>query len=347
METPTIHMEHNLTTDKKLTPQFFFVTLGMFIALLVTSISVVQLLFGALDKLLPDVLNSVYTYGYQSYNYNTIRTTIATLIIFFPVYLALSYYFNKLATEKILTYYNAVLKKWVLYIILFAAVLTTMIDLSVLIRYFVSGEITTRFIWKVVAILLVSGTIFAYYYLKLKNKASKGISYVFVVLGVIYVVISVVLGFSVIGSPKTQRQLQFDQRRIDDLSNIQSQILSFYQQKKRLPERMDELVDPLQSYVSLPKDPEFMRGATYQYTRENDTTFKLCATFSLPLPKDFQPLYTDKYQVAQMDIAVSSAPVGGFTEESWDHQAGYSCFTRTIDPQRYPFFDDTRPVMPI
>lgn len=347
METPTIHMEHNLTADKKLTPQFFFVTLGMFIALLVVSISLVQLLFSALDKMLPDVLQSVYTYGYQSYNYNTIRTTIATLIIFFPVYLGLSYYFNKLATEKILTYYNAVLKKWVLYVILFAAVLTTMIDLSVLIRYFVSGEITTRFIWKVVAILLVSGTIFAYYYLRLKNKASKGISYVFVVLGIMYVIIAVVLGFNVIGSPKTQRQLQFDQRRIDDLSTIQSQILSFYQQKKRLPERLDELVDPLQSYVSLPKDPEFMRGATYEYRKENDTAFKLCATFSLPIPKEFQALYTSGYEIAKMDIATSSPSMGGFVGETWDHQAGYTCFTRTIDTERYPFFDDTKPVMPL
>ncbi len=58
-------------------------------------------------------------------------------------------------------------------------------------------------------------------------------------------------------------------------------------------------------------------------------------------------MYVSGYEIAKMDIATSSPSMGGFVGETWDHQAGYTCFTRTIDTERYPFFDDTKPVMPL
>ena len=36
------------------------------------------------------------------------------------------------------------------------------------------------------------------------------------------------------------------------------------------------------------------------------------------------------------DVATSSYPYPGGVNESWDHQAGRTCFERTIDKDIYP-----------
>jgi hypothetical protein len=39
------------------------------------------------------------------------------------------------------------------------------------------------------------------------------------------------------------------------------------------------------------------------------------------------------------DMAVSSYPYYGGTNESWDHEQGRTCFERIIDPDVYPPFE--------
>ena len=60
---------------------------------------------------------------------------------------------------------NEVIKKWVVYIILFLSAIVIMVDLVALIRYFVSGEITARFILKVVVVLITASIVGKYYIL--------------------------------------------------------------------------------------------------------------------------------------------------------------------------------------
>ncbi len=327
--------------EKKITPQFFFLTIGVIITLLVSSIALVNLFFASLDKLFPDILTGVYQYGYMIQDFETIRTSLSVLIIFFPTFLILSYSLQKL-TEKKISLYNAILRKWSLYTVLFLSVLVCVIDLAVLVRYFVSGEITIRFILKVIIVMCVSSISFYFYFKQLKESNTKNDVYILLCIANILVILAIAIGFFVMGSPAEQRKLQLDQRRIEDLINIQNQVLEFWRQKSRLPERTEELLNPLNQQQTFPRDPEFNRGASYEYKKMSELQFELCATFALPIPQGVRqrnngsvsyPVY-NKNTIENVHIFEST--FAGQANESWDHDAGRTCFVRIIDPELYP-----------
>lgn len=332
--------------NPKLTPRFFFISLGVLVTLITSVSSFLILFFEALNKRLPDALNSVYQYGYNSYNYETIRASLATLIIFFPIFMILSYLWNRESREDI-GFYNLVIRKWMVYLILFLASLLIVIDLVTLVRYFVSGEITSRFILKVSGALFAGLLVDFYYSLKMKNinfnsQRSKRWGMVCGIVSTIIFLGLIVWSFSVMGSPKDQRAWRLDEKRTNDLQNIQYQVINYWQQKEKLPEKLSDLSNPISSY-SLPVDPEFEKGKVYEYMPKDNLTFELCATFTRDMQKGWQennyggvrPMYKEA-----SDIAVSSYPYpGGGINESWDHKEGRTCFTRTIDKDIYPPFE--------
>ena len=330
---------------------FLFLALGVVISGITSVVSFLTLVFNILNKQFPDVLNSTYQYGYNSYDYDSIRSAMATLIIFFPIYIIISYFFNK-RTKLGLGKIDEIIRKWLIYIILFFSALVVAIDLVALVRYFVAGEITTRFILKVLAVLIIIFIIGMYYIFSLRGwkKIFKRIDIgVWVVIkSSVLVLVLIFWSFHVMGTPKQQRLSRLDDKRVQDLQNIQGQIINYWQQKSKLPISLNDLVNPL-SGTSLPIDPEFEKGKTYEYdvkTDNKDThSFELCATFSLPIPKGWQENQNYGYGVpiaypmGASGSTVSSMPIipnmGGINE-SWDHQAGRTCFERTIDNDLYP-----------
>lgn len=331
-------------TKSRFSVGFFFLCLGTLITLITSVVAFINLVFETLDKRFPDVLNASYQYGYSTYEYESIRMALATLIIFFPVFLVVSYFWKKFSRFE-LGQVDDMFKKWVIYIILFLSSLIIVIDLVTLVRYFISGEITYRFILKVITILVVALVVGFYYISLLREKeGSKSKDMLLAGVGVVLVVVAISYSFAIIGSPMKQRLLRLDDRRVNDLQNIQQQVINFWQQKEKLPADLKELVNPLSGY-SLPVDPEFEKGNMYEYLPKDKLTFELCATFSLPIPKGWREYKGGgMYPSPMMPIAYDEAAVsslsypypGGGTNESWDHEAGRKCFSRTIDKDIYP-----------
>ena len=123
------------------------------------------------------------------------------------------------------------------------------------------------------------------------------------------------------------------------MQSIQWQVINYWQQRSRLPNTLDDLADPIASYA-VPKDPEFEEGRVYEYTRYEAMSFEICATFTLPMPKGWVENrgYGVGGAMPMRDVAVSSMPYPGGAGENWDHDAGRSCYQRTIDPEVYPPF---------
>lgn len=343
----TLHTTH----PHQMTPQYFFLTLGTLIALFTVSISFMNLIFETLNLAFPDVLSATYQFGYNSYNYEGIRTTLATVIIFFPIYLALSYFWAK-ESKQDLTTYNSTLRKWALFVILFLVVLTVAVDLVTLVRYFISGELTTRFLLKVGSVFLIAITLFGYYFKELKKDTLLflRVQFLFPVIATLFVLVGVIYSFSVIGTPSSQRAFRLDQKRIEDLQNIQSQIITYWQQREVLPMSLGDLIDPLNSWQVIPKDPEFQKNINYEYVKKGDLEFILCATFSKPIPQGWQensmryPVPVGVYDKEASVSSIAGMPgYSGSQNESWNHEAGRTCFTRKIDPQIYPPFNNGVP----
>lgn len=326
-----------ITSQTKVTPAFFFLSLGVIVGLIWSVSSFLILFFETLEQKFPDALNAVYQYGYNSYNFDGIRSAMASLIIVFPIFLVISYFWRKVSSNE-LSKWDAVIRKWMLALVLFLASLLIIIDLVTLVRYFVSGETTLRFVLKVAGTFIVAIIAGSYYAYELKNSLFpwKNIVKLYAIKSTILVVALVVFSFMVIGSPKTQRALRFDDRRIQDLQSIQWQVITYWQQKEKLPKELNDLKNPISGF-SLPVDPEVETGKVYEYKPTGNLSFELCAQFSLPIPKGWQEggasgVYP--MPISERDVA-SSYPYGG-VNDSWDHQAGRTCFTRTIDKDLYP-----------
>lgn len=143
---------------------------------------------------------------------------------------------------------------------------------------------------------------------------------------VVAITASVVAGLFIVGSPKAERLARFDERRANDLQMIQSEVTSYWQQKNRLPQSLEELQYDL-GYFIPPTDPQ--TGAPYEYRVLAPLRFELCTVFSAASEEAFP----NGGRVAMPKPA--GAP---FVEadNGWTHGVGRMCFTRTIDPERFP-----------
>lgn len=300
----------------KTTPRDFFLYLGAMATLYISAVSLVMLLFEYIDALYPDPLQ-----GYIDMYSSSMRFAIASLIVVFPLYVALTKKLNhdlRAHPEK----KEIRVRKWLIYLTLFIGGAVLAGDLIALINTFLGGELTTRFVLKVLVVLIVVGGAFKYYYFDLKGKWEQEPNMARMVgwVALAFVCASIVAGFFVIGSPQTQRLMRFDQVRLSDLQNIQYQIVNYWQLKERLPATLAEMEDPLTGFI-VPKDPS--TNESYVYRATAPLTFELCATFKTESRGDAKS--TVPYPV-----------MNGFENENWKHGIGEACFSRTIDPERFP-----------
>lgn len=328
-------MEHH----NKVTPYFFFITLGTLIALITSVSAFLNLVFETLNHVFPDVLTDSYLSGYYSYSFDAVRNALSLLIIVFPIYLILEHLWRK-ASEAGLSGFPETLRKWALYLILFLTSVTVIADLVTLVRYFVSGEITTRFILKVAVVLIVAGMVGWYYVRRLKKPKADGWDKWVMIKSVVLVLATIVWAFTVIGGPGSQRTLRLDQKRLEDLQSIQWQVISYWQQTETLPTELSAIGTPLSGYKT-PSDPEFEKGRVYEYriVDAKTNTFELCATFTAPLPKGWVSNGGGGAYPVRDSATSSVAPFpGSVGNDLWEHEVGRTCFARTIDPVFYPPF---------
>jgi hypothetical protein len=284
------------------------------IALYWSAGSMLTLLFAYVNVWVPDPLEPYASAA------GAINWPLAMLTIIFPVYLWSVWFLNRdLARYPEKNEYK--IRRWLLYLNVFLAGALLIGDMVALIYGFLSGGLSARFLLKVLAVFAVGAAVFAYYLFDLRRQAGYASKLRFWGWGAAAAVLAVIIaGVSLAGSPFRQRLLRFDERKVGDLQNIQWQVVNFWQNKKRLPADLAELRDPISGFAA-PRDPQ--TGAAYEYRRTGELSFELCAEFNLRSEKGrgAAPLIYPDY---------------GAGEGSWEHGEGRVCFTRTIDPERYP-----------
>jgi uncharacterized protein YacL len=143
------------------TPKHFVLQLGSLISLYISLGFLLGLLFGIINLKFPDATEGYWALESAS---SAVRLGIAMVIVFFPTYLILTRLVNKLRRqEKNGSYLN--LTKWLVYLSLLVGGGVLLGDLVAVIMTFLEGEITQRFIFKALAVLVVVGLAFHYYIL--------------------------------------------------------------------------------------------------------------------------------------------------------------------------------------
>ncbi|HVM90891.1 MAG TPA: DUF5671 domain-containing protein [Verrucomicrobiae bacterium] len=144
-----------------------FQYLVMFLTLYISAFSVGTLLFEFINRWLPDAATA-YDYGLVA-STATIRAASAALIITFPVFLFVAWLLQKAITRDP-TKRSSLVRKWLTYVTLYVATGIIIGDLITLVTYLLGGELTLRFVLKVVVVLAITGSIFGYYLWDLRSE---------------------------------------------------------------------------------------------------------------------------------------------------------------------------------
>lgn len=317
-------MDNNIENGvglKRNTARDVFLHLLAMVTLCWSAVAFVTLVFQYINYFYPDALyRSIY---YQQFSVWIIRSSVASLIIVFPLFIFVSWYLNKIYRREYQVRESKI-RKWLIYLTLFIATLIIIGDLVSIIFNFLGGEVQVRFILKSFSILITAGVIFGYYLDDVRKSEPIKLARYFAVIASIIVLVSVVGAFFIIGSPAKARAVQFDTTRISDLQNMQYQISYYYQKKGQLPEVLTDLKTAT-SYYTIPNDPE--TGKPYEYNIKDNValTYELCANFGATMSE------------------AQDMGMGGYysSSQDWNHGKGRTCFQEKIDTNIY------KPIVPI
>lgn len=299
--------------DSHTYPRDFFLYLLATVTLYVSVISGLMLLFQFINLGFPDPLD--YAVSVRA----SIRWGAAMLTILFPVFAFTTRFLHRdLVHFPEKAEYR--IRKWLLYLTVFVAALVVIGDLITLLYNFLNGDLTIRFLLKILAVGLVAGGVFCYEMWDVRRtdfqttSENRGIS-----RGLVGVVVLVIVaGFYLSGSPFEQRRVRFDEQRLSDLQQIQYQVTEYWIAKSALPAALADVQNPLTGFV-LPTDPNTHEA--YGYEKVSTLTFSLCATFDTTSESASKNRDTYPMKEGSMDF--------------WDHGTGKVCFERTIDPDLY------------
>jgi hypothetical protein len=299
--------------ESKSSPWDVFIHLLAVIALYAAMWSALSLLFSFVDLGLPDPADRPIDIR------DSIRIALAVLIIFFPAYV-----WAWRSIEVDLAANREKRRRWLrtcpIYLTLFVAGVFALGDLSYVVYYFLTGDLTSRVILKVASIALVAGAVFIFYLHALRREpgpyARGARSFAYAASAILVVV--AIAGFAVAGSPKRARLQHLDAKRLQDLDSIQDEVVSYFKSKRELPTSTAELDDDLRGFT-VPSDPE-----PYQYRKTGEFSFELCADFAL------------QDDDARHSVARWNWQAANPRDVIWNHPAGHVCFSRKVDPSRYP-----------
>ncbi len=311
-----------MENTKHNTPKDVFLYLLNILTFYLSIIGFIILYIQYISALFPDPLNFYYTAIAGS-----VRVATSMVVVAVPVYILTAWLLGKdlkASPEK----REGKLRKWLTYLTLFISAVTIIVNLIILVYRFMSGELTSQFLLKVLVVLLVAGAVFGYHIWDLKrkdigkSKIPKIIAWA--LIGI--VIASIIAGFLIIGTPAEQRSQRFDEQRVGDLQSLQNQIVNYWIQKQSLPSGLNALEDSISGFI-VPKDPD--SGASYEYTIISPLSFELCATFKTST-KEFKITYK-----GMRSSYIEPVYYGSSFQQNWDHEAQRTCFTRTIDPELY------------
>lgn len=283
-----------------------FFALLTFFTLGISAVSLGGVIFKLIDKAFPDLTVMNY-YGGQS-----VASPLSALIVASPIFIFLSWKFIRDVGQGLVAARSGI-RKILTYIALFIASATVIGDVIALVYRFLAGEVNTRFILKVITILVIGIWIVCYYWINLKREEhneslpkkwyqSNGLALVLVVIA------TICGGFYLGGSPEQQRSIVRDGRRIQDLQLIYSSVQDYYARQQTMP----AMSDIQQGYLNvMPVDPE--SGAAYEYIIGTGTSFQLCAVFE-----------TDD---ARLTNETTPKMIYGPYDANWTHPSGYYCFS--------------------
>lgn len=300
-------------TNKQNAKYAFYYLLSL-VSLIFMTISVGMIVYSIIDKTVPDALNT-YVGNYDG----QLKFAISALIISTPIfYLLSSLIFRGLRKNELEK--DSGVRRWLTYFIILVSSLIILGVFIATINNFLLGELTSRFIFKALTILLIAASVFTFYFYDIKREdlVKKDLLVrLFAFISLALVIIAFVAAFFYVESPKTARARRLDQIVVNNISNLESAVNSYYDRYKKLPDSLEAVraekdiyIDP----ISL-TDPETKEAIIYQ--KLNDKDFQFCAIFRTDSTKDNN---------GRSSVVMTYPTYPG----DKNHAAGYQCFKGSL-----------------
>ncbi len=277
-----------------------------------------SMLFRFIDHWFPDPVVRDHVYNLR----HAVTWQMASVVVAFPIFLLVIRTILREVQSRPERLQSGV-RKWLTYIALLLTAGAMICDLIWFLNYFLTGELTARFLLKAATVMLICGAIFVYYLESLRWDRNTNFARVkrrslkFGIGAAAVVVASFSIGLAVAGTPSAQRQVEADRRRVQDLQGIASAIYSWHKRSESdkaspsLPPSLAALASRGIIKASQAVDPE--SSAPYEYEVKSESGYELCANFSAAEE-------TDRGR--------------GLAAQFWYHGKGRTCFT--LDASRTP-----------
>ncbi len=292
-----------------------------FILLVVVVGAFITLSFHLINRLFPEPQELAGSYQ-QLATASLMHRSIASMAIAFPLYVvALSWWLRRFGgkSERI----ESALTKRLTYAVLLIAAIVIVCDLIALVYSLLQGEITLRFLLKVLVVLGTATLTFGFYWferrsVQLGTPVSASVFNRFGWGAAMLALAAVAAGYLSAGSPQVARSLAADARRSQQLLDLSRCIERYAGALGQLPESLEQL-ERTSQYMGCPTyDPETRQRFDYRIVTASRVQgaarvgdMELCANFSLASASNGTPV-----------------PQGA---ESWtDHPAGRTCRVKAV-----------------
>jgi hypothetical protein len=296
-----------------------FFHLLAFAGLYTAIISSLILVFTYINLWFPDA--QLERYISMDYVRSSVRWSLAALLVASPIYFWMSRILLKEMSINEDKEHSGV-RRWLTYLTLFVAAGALMGDLTTLIFRLLEGEVTLRFLLKVLAVFTASGMVFGYYSTVMRRPLDEqgNLHRIFAAVAGSLLGLVILYGFVVAGSPGSERDRKTDELRVDDIRTIADAILDYaYDGRRYQATTPDEILDvPTSLSAFVKENPRYSisltdpTGEAYRYEALGSDVFNVCSTFD-----------------TQSESLQWQAPF-------WEHPAGAYCYT----------FDTSRPDLP-
>lgn len=143
-----------------------FLYLVLFSTLYVSAWQLGSLLFALVEHALPDPADAQYRLQWLG---RSMRWAIASLLVAFPVFAFVAHRLGREIASNPAKRLSAV-RRWLTYVTLFIAAVVLVGDVTTLVYNLLSGELSLRFVLKVLVVGAIAGTIFGYYLTDLRRE---------------------------------------------------------------------------------------------------------------------------------------------------------------------------------
>ena len=286
----------------------FFYMLSL-VALVFMSLATGMIIFQIINKTIADVLEK---YSGQ-YNDGQMKFAISALIISAPIfYLVMRQIFKNLVKGDLDK--DSSIRKWLTYFVLFVSSVVMIGWLIGTLNNFMSGELTAKFMLKALTAIGIAAAVFSFYFYDIKRDKVKHhkdrVVQIYLYGSLAVVSLAFVGSLFVVESPAVARNRRLDNAILDDFSQINSAINTYYQDKKVLPENLDLLRSDF-NYINNDTLNDPKNNQPYGYHILADKKFELCADFLTA------NIGSDNSQ-------------DQYLKEQWPHEAGNQCISQTV-----------------